>query len=410
MKILIINRSESGGGAFVAGFRHFLALRHVGANVTMLVLKKKTDEKRIIAFSHNAIKHFFSGIKNIIEQIFYRILIKNKNEHSLFTIDVFGNDISKLSILKEADIIHIHWINLGFLSIRDLRKIIQLGKPIVFTLHDMWLFTGGCHHADDCSHFEMHCGFCPQLRCSCKNDISAIRHKHKQEILKAESVSAVVACSNWIEGLARNSSILRSKHILTIPNAIDLEIYKPDNTIKKVKRILFIATNVGDERKGFKYFKQCMQILSRSRDNNDLEIKVLGKYKPEYFLDIPFRIDAIGSIYDQKEIAHYYAESAILIMPSLMENLPNTIMESMACGTPVVAFNVGGIPDLIDHKHNGYLAKYESADDLAFGVQWIMDHYEITSTNARKKAVREYSYDVIAQKHLELYHNLTETH
>jgi glycosyltransferase involved in cell wall biosynthesis len=406
MKILIINRSEVGGGAFVAGFRHLQALKYAGADVKMLVAEKTSDDEHVIGFPGDTFHKFIDRFRSVAEQLLYRFLIKDKKKYSLFTVDLFGKDISRMPLVKEADVIHIHWINFGVLSVQDLNKIILLGKPVVFTLHDMWLFTGGCHHADNCIRYQDQCGNCPQLKFSYRNDISTIRRSAKQKIVKDSSSVAVVACSHWMEHMATSSTILQNRKVLTIPNAIDINLYKPVDIAKKKKSILFISSNVGDERKGFKYFKECLQLLAQSLDKNEWEITVLGKYKPEYFADISFKVNAVGNISDQQRIADYYAESTVFIMPSLMDNLPNTIMESMSCGTPAVAFNIGGIPDLIDHKQNGYLAQYGSSEDLVKGVLWTLENYESASRYAREKVVREYSYDVVAKKHLELYQEL----
>ena len=221
-----------------------------------------------------------------------------------------------------------------------------------------------------------------------------------------------------IANKARESTLLKNNRIEVVPNPIDTELFKP--TEKKEAKvqlrlpmdkliITFIAQNPADKRKGIRYLNEALIHLAKEYPKwiNNILVMIIGNNKP--MENLPFNTHLTGYIFSEKVMANYYNASDLFVIPSLEENLPNTIMESLSCGTPVVAFNTGGIPDMIDHQENGYLAQYKSAKDLANGIKWVLDDeqiYKKLSTNSRNKVLRNYTYEIIGKKIANLYQDV----
>ena len=343
---------------------------------------------------------------------------KSKSVRFLFSIANTGEDISKHDLIKNSDIVHLHWINQGFLSLKSLKKIFKLNKPVVWTLHDMWAFTGGCHHSGSCEKYKTSCRNCPFLRFPWRNDLSHRLWKHKIKINKKADLT-IVTCSEWLKKSAIESSILAGKKIISIPNPINTNIFVPTDKLSARKKfdlqenkkyLMFGAVNVNNYFKGFTYFKEALKLLVEQEPDmkNKIELVILGRSTPEVLKELPFKCTIIKKIDDEDTMCQLYNAVDVYVTPSLQENLPNTIMESFACGTPVVAFNIGGIPEMVDHKQNGYLAEYLSSNDLANGIRWTLfeANTEMLSKNARNKVLENYSEEIVANKYIGLYHEL----
>jgi glycosyltransferase involved in cell wall biosynthesis len=312
--------------------------------------------------------------------------------------------------------VHLHWVNFGFLSIDSLKKLFKTNKPIVWTLHDMWAFTGGCHHSGTCNNYQNTCGNCTQfLKKSSDNDLSNQIWQHKKEAFEGANLT-IVTCSDWLGQRAKHSSLFKNTRVETIPNPIDIELFKP--VAKSEARtklgldpsknyILFAAMRVSAVGKGFAYFKEALDILKQQNLDNT-ELLIFGQSAGLESENLPFKINALGYLDSPDKIALVYAAASLFAIPSLEENLPNTIMESLACGTPVVGFEVGGIPEMIDHQQNGYLATYKSSESLATGIQYVLQNtdYQQLCTNARQKIIENYSESVVAQRYVKLYESL----
>ena len=414
MKVLILNTSERTGGAAVAANRLAKALTKKGLEVSMLVRDKKTDDPRVVSVNDS----WMHTKINLFRFYFERLCIFLMNHLSrklLFTVSIAntGTDISSHSLVKEADIIHLHWINQGFLSLADIRKLEKLGKPIVWTMHDMWPSTAICHHARECENFQEKCEACPFLQSRGK-DISTWIFQQKLSIYNRANLT-FVTCSEWLKGRASKSLLLRGKQVLSIPNPIDTTIYSPKNKEESrnklglpldKKLILFGALNVTDKRKGIDYLVESL----RKIQTPDIELVVFGQVKADIRNLFPVPIHPMGYLSENEQIAQLYNAVDMFVTSSLEENLPNTIMESMACGTPCVGFEIGGIPEMIDHKVNGYVATYKDSNDLASGIDWVIK-------NADSKHLKEacickvqscYNETVVANRYIQLYESLLQ--
>ena len=419
MRVLIINTSERIGGAAIAANRLMEALKNNGIKTKMLVRDKQTDQISVVELKKSWWK--------VWQFIWERVVIWQANhfkKHNLFAVDIAntGTNITALPEFTQADVIHLHWINQGMLSLTDIRRIIQSGKPIVWTMHDMWPFTGICHYAGDCDKYATQCHNCPQLYKGSRKDIAYRTFQKKKKLFEGAQIT-FVACSRWLESLAKESDLIKGQTITNIPNAINTNLFKPRD--KKQARekchlpqdkklLLFGSVKITDKRKGIDYLvSACKQIASSYPDfSKELGVVVFGNQAEQYASLFPFPIYPMNYVSNEKELVDIYNAVDLYVTPSLQDNLPNTIVEAMACGIPCIGFNVGGIPQMIDHLHNGYVAEYQSSKDLANGTHWALTEgeYESLSEEACRKAVSSYSESTIAKKYVEIYNKITGNH
>lgn len=410
MRVLIVNTSERTGGAAVAASRLMKALNNNGVKAKMLVRDKETDALTVVGLPKSPMLHWHFLWERFV--IFCRLHFSRKH---LFEIDIAnaGTDITKLREFQEADIIHLHWINQGMLSLGGIRKILQSGKPVVWTMHDIWPATAICHLTMGCHYYINRCAKCKYLPGGgSSHDLSSRIWRKKQQML-AEGNIYFVACSRWLESEAKSSALLKGQKITSIPNPIDTHIYRKGNKQEARQRlglpqdkklILFASQRVTNENKGMSYLVEaCRQLSDLKKDL--CEVVILGGHAEEVVGQLPMKAHPLGYVNDEQRIVDVYHAADVFVLPSLSENLPNTIMEAMACGVPCVAFKVGGIPEEIDHLKNGYVAAYRDAADLAKGIAWVLQEadYESLSEQAVHKVTQCYSQQSVAIKYLDVY-------
>ncbi len=414
MKVVLVNKEFYGGGAATACRRLLYALKknsEIDVNILVQnINKKNTDVKSL----YNGNYGKYRSLLNLaIEKAIFYFYEASKNIRFSFSAGWVGDDIVSQKIIREADIIHLHWINHGFISLQQVKKILQMDKPIVWTLHDMWPFTGGCHYAGTCENYLKNCGNCPMLKRKHNNDLSHRLFEKKKKLFNTGNITWV-GCSEWMSNQVKNNGMLKNPKAVNIPNPIDTDVYKILNktsckqifsfpTEKKV--ILFGAAKLSDKRKGMEYLINAINYLYKLR-GNDFILATFGKSPLE--VDLSVEIRNINYLYNETSIVQLYNAADLLVVPSLEDNLPNTIMEALSCGTPIVAFNVGGIPEMITHLENGYLAKFKDSIDLANGIQYIMNstQYNQMQEASRNKALTEYTENIVAKKYVELYKSL----
>ncbi|WP_259017128.1 glycosyltransferase family 4 protein [Emticicia fluvialis] len=422
MKILLINTDDSMGGAAIACLRLLSLLKEEkDIKADLLVQQKKGKREDVTAVVNTWLAHKMAFARFALERLYFRLLEKNKEVRFAFSPANTGIDISQHPLVQEADIIHLHWINFGFLSTQSLQKLFALGKPIVWTLHDMWAFTGGCHHSGNCENFQQHCGNClPYLKNPADDDLSARVWKKKRRIFIDTILPSVqiVACSQWLAARARKSSLFKNLPVTSIPNPLDTAVFYPINKAEArhklglpidKKLILFAAAKVTVIWKGFSYFQAALALLKESVSQPEaIELVILGESDEELNKSLPFKTHALGRITDAQKIALVYSAADVFSIPSIQENLPNTIMESLACGTPAVGFEVGGIPEMIEHKQTGFLATYKSAESLAEGINWVLFEADTQTlaSKAREKVLANYSQEVVKEQYLKVYKSL----
>ena len=374
---------------------------------------------------HNLSKGFFSKWFTAAGIILERITAKlfTKDVPIPFSFPVWGKDISGLKLLRSADIIHLHWINHAFLRPEDLARLSSLNKPIVWTFHDSNAFTGGCHVRYDCDHFLMECGDCPVLKYNGLDDSSHRIWKRKAKAYGKMDFT-IIAPSKWMTDSVKKSSLLGASKVINIPNTLDTKVFKP--TIKSEARaklglnpdkfILMsgFMPSRKDLHKGTPYLIEAIELFIKDHQvSPDLvELVVFGNRDEKNVPEFPIHTTFLGTISDDEKLALCYSAADVFLAPSLEDNLPNTVMESLSCGTPLAAFTTGGIPDMVKHKHNGYLAEYKSSADLAAGIAWIYNYPNRAelNLNARQTVEEYFSEKIIAEQHIELYKSLLNKH
>lgn len=418
MKVTLINTSDAGGGAPAACFRLLNALLSQKIDARLLVQYKKTGNQRVEGIVNNFFSRLRANANFLRERIpFILFHARNKSVRFAFSTANAGTSIKNHRLLKDADIIHLHWTNSGFLSITDLKELIDTGKPIVWTLHDMWTFTGGCHYSGACEGFIKECGNCPFLRDRDNNDISHQGWLRKASMYADKKNITFITCSEWLAGVAKQSSLIEKFRIEAIPNPIEVDVFSPKDKIAErqkrgidaqAKIILFGAANINDRRKGISYLVEALRILKyQYAGHQKIEIVIFGKNKHFDVSQIPFKVHELGLITSQHELAGVYSLADVFVTPSLEDNLPNTIMEAMACGAPVVAFETGGIPEMIDHQRNGYLAVFKDAADMAKGLAEVLNGFtDQLSAQARQRVLDNYTNEKVAQQYISIYQSV----
>jgi glycosyltransferase involved in cell wall biosynthesis len=408
MNVTFFN-SVTYGGAAQAAIRIFQATAPFG-NVKNFI----TSSGETITYPH-AIKHIKSNLKtttyHLIEQSYLALI--GKAPDRILTLNKWGINI--IPYVTQADIIHLHWINRAFISLDTLAKIGQLNKPIVWTMHDMTAFTGLCSYADNCLNFQKSCGNCPYLKRASVNDLSNQNFEKKKRIYKNLDLH-IVTCSQWLANTSKESTLLKDFPIIHIPNPIDTNQFRPlDHRFtlrdayqipKDKKVILFGAAKLDIPRKGFAHFVKALQILYQ-RKQTDMVILLVGDDKGVNLKEIPFPVFQLQNLNTEKMIEAYNLAD-IYVLPSLQDNFPNMILEAMSCGVPSVGFDTGGIPEMINHQINGYVAQVQNDEDLATGIQWCLKDLQNLSQLARKKVVTHYSYEIVGKQYDDLYQSLSK--
>ena len=364
---------------------------------------------------------FFAAFGIMLERITAKLF--TKNVPIPFSFPVWGKDISGHQLVKSADIIHLHWINHAFLRPQDIAKLSGLNKPLVWTFHDSNAFTGGCHVRYDCDHFLKECGNCPVLKYHGPDDSSRQIWKKKENAYSKLDLT-IIAPSRWMAESVKKSSIFGSAYVINIPNTVDTNVFKPTAKFEARAKLgldpgKFILMSGfmpsrKDLHKGTPYLIEAINLFINNHQvsPDSVELLVFGnrdeKNVPEFSIPTTF----LGTISDDEKLALCYSAADVFLAPSLEDNLPNTVMESLACGTPIAAFTTGGIPDMVKHKYNGYLAEYRSSADLATGIAWIYNYPDKAELNfnARQTVEDYFSEGSIAGQHIELYKSLLDNH
>ena len=417
MKVLLVSTEDKKGGAGIACLRLFKALRKYGTDVEMLVRDKMSDEPGVHTISSNPFRWMVNKLSFCLERLQILFLVRFRKKHLYHvSLDNYGTyKLTEHPLVKSADIINFHWTSQAMMSIKQLQKLLDLGKRVVFTMHDMHYFTGICHYARSCRRYLEGCGHCYFInKGRDENDFSRRWFEHKRVIAKYQTLS-FVGCSQWLTDLARESNVFKDKRIVNIPNPIDTSLYRAIDKdearekfgVRGKSVVLFGAYSVKDRRKGFHYLLRALKYIHEQYPGYDdvIELLTFGKGDVSSLQGLPYRTKSVGYVSDENTLVALYSAADVYVTPSLEDNLPNTVMEALSCSVPCVSFDVGGLPQLIDHKRNGYVAKYRDHEDLANGIMEILQMVDrnVMRHAARKKVEENFSETVIAMKYTEEY-------
>lgn len=388
MRIVHITTIDE-GGAYKAVVRIDRTLNNIGIDSDILLRNKNNKDNFGNVYLNNIFALFLSKVRNFVN------LLSSKNE---IACERFGCDVSNHPLVTNANVIAIHWCS-SFLSFASIKKIIDLGKPVVFFMHDVWAYTGGCHVNLDCYKYVNQCCDCPFISGNKQKDLSYINSREKKRLFSASNVY-FVGPSNWIVDNAKKSYILNGTNIEYLPNCIDGEIFYDMHCKSRLRKkysvpndkkvVLFGAAFDGtaNKNKGFSYLIDALDYL----DVDEYYLMVFGECNPQCH-SWKHEYKLMGYIKSEYIMAELYNLADVYVSPSLQESFGFTVCESLACGTPVVAFSVGGLVEQIEHQKNGYLAENFSSEDIAKGIVYCTDdnEQERLAKNASSTASKYYS-------------------
>jgi glycosyltransferase involved in cell wall biosynthesis len=386
MNIAIISTQDIHGGAPRATYRLLKGLRLFNTCPVMMVRTKDSHDPSVVKVEINVPE--FKLEQTIFWAIQHYAVVLNRSDRSntFFTLSYPGYDISGTEFIQEADVVNLHWVA-EFQSVETVAKLLELGKPVVWTLHDENPYTGGCHYTAGCSGYRNDCLDCPQLK--------DLHHQIPYHVLSNKLKNwrknlTIVAPSRWLAGKARKSKVFQKFDVEVIPNAIEVDVFKPREKREAKKSlnidpdtvcILFNAEYHSEKRKGFGKLLEALDFCLSKKDfiglvsEGKIRLLTVGDPQQEIVrLGIPYQ--ALGYLKSDGDLAKVYSAADVYVLPSLEDNLPNTMLEAMACGTPVVAFDVGGMPDMIKNGETGYVVPPfdskrmgEAVVDLVFNAQ-----------------------------------------
>ncbi|WP_439489757.1 glycosyltransferase [Algoriphagus sp.] len=353
----------------------------------------------------------FAQLKAVLSnKLEKRKISYDSSRFGLFSYPILGTDVTRLKVIQQADVIYIHWVQMGFFNYNSLEKLFKLNKKIYIVLHDMWFMTGGCHYAvnlsqEQCKGFEKNCEACPIF--SEEKTFSYDQHRVKLNLISTYGHKLqFISPSRWLKKLGETSTILKDQKIHFIPNYFNSTHFRPASqrisreslSIEESKRVLcFGAVSISSVYKGWPYLKQAFAYLESVYAYEQLEVIIFGNGNIEEFRNsIPYKIHYLGYLEEEETISLAYKCADVFVIPSVLDNQPTTIAESLHCGIPVVGFDLCGIPEMIEHKQTGYIAEAYNAYDLSMGIRYCLDH------DLSGKLKKEYRYEQVLTNHLNL--------
>jgi glycosyltransferase involved in cell wall biosynthesis len=417
MNILHLSTSDISGGAAIAAYRLHQGLQHLGVTSQMLVEKKSSDDRTVFAPKSNLSKAL-GILKPTLDCLPLRLYPGCNISRLSLSLEWLSDGIAPKVAQLTPDILNLHWVCGGFLRIETLAK---LKLPIVWTLHDMWAFTGGCHYNQECDRYTDSCGHCPILKSHNDWDLSHWVWQRKAKAWQNINLTLVTP-SHWLAKCVNSSSLFQERRVEVISNGLDPEEYKPRDQrlarellkLPKDKQLILFGSMgaTSDHRKGFHLLQPALKHLSQSEFQDKTELVVFGSSAPNPQPDFGLKAHYLGQLRDTLSLALIYSAADVFVAPSVQDNLPNTIMEAIACGTPCVAFNIGGIPDMIEHQQNGYLAQPYESEDLAHGITWVLQdeqRRQALSHRAREKFEQEFTLEIQCRNYIKLYDDIVQT-
>lgn len=426
MKIVIVSTSDISGGAAIAAYRLHQAVKDFGAESTMIVRDKLSNDSTVLTVGEDEESISDVLLNSQLENYCIkdnRVTISNYLNPTLFSLDLDDYDLSCHKVILEADVINIHWCA-GFLSPFSIFKLLQLGKPVVWTMHDQFPFTGGCHYTDGCEKYIDECQQCPQLN---NDDFSLpalfLREKKKYLGGDCNNLSAVFP-SHWLRDCAVKSPIFNQKQFKVIPNSVNLSDFMPmeqeeARSLLKLPEdifiLLFVASDMNEGRKGFDILNETLKVgiegpLNDLVDQDKLLLVTLGHPVRNVYNDPPVKCHQLNFSNDSEVLRQAYCSADLMLFCSREDNLPNTIIEAMSCGLPTVAYDLGGCSDIIDDSVNGYLIS--KGDYLSFSKTIAMvaqnkEQNHILKKNCFEIVFLKYTPSIQAQAYLDFFKKIS---
>ena len=399
MKILHLSGASELSGAGKATFLTHHALLKQGLDSKVLFLKSKLREPEIHSYHH---KSFFHKLKRFFVTQFdqFPLLFYFKKNKRIFSPALIGLSLKRNNLISWADVIHIHWTNHGFI---DISEISNWNKPIVFTLRDMWAFTGGCHYAFECMNFKNGCGKCPSLGSDKSFDLSKLVLKRKLKYLSSTNINWV-AISSWMQKKAKESVILKNKKISIVYSGVDTTKFKILNKIETRNKLnlplnkTIIIVGAADLRERYKGFEHAKTLLNKVNKDYLVITFGLGHFKED---EIPQEVIHYGMV-NTSILCELYNAADVFIGPSIAEGMGKTFLEAQLCGTPVLCFDETGPVDIVIHKETGYIAKFKDDGNLYKGLIFCLNT-KMNREFIRNKSVNKFNINIIAKQYIKIY-------
>ena len=388
MKVVHLCTFES-GGAGKAASRLNRGLQNIGVDSTFLVASRCSNDPAVhsLPFPHFASvagpSQHSSNLWGALSAHWDLSLAKYPTRPEgleIFTDTFSPYQFSNMREIADADIINFHWMA-GFLNYEELPTIFR-GKKLYWTIHDMNPFTGGCHYTGTCTRYNISCGCCPQLGSENLQDLSKEIWQQKFNAYRDLDIT-IISPSKWLSECSKTSSLFGQYEHVVIPNGVPLDVFMPLNRTairaafnipQQAKVVLFGADDVSNIRKGFKYLLRALHEMKISGRVDAIILAIIGNCTALSEIPCEYQILDFGHIADESQMAMIYNAADVFTLPSLEDNLPNTVVESLACGTPVVGFDVGGVSDMVEHGKSGYLAPVQDVVKLAHGIEWCLTY------------------------------------
>lgn len=414
MKVLHLSTTDIRGGAARGAFWLHQSLRGMGVESSMLVERKYSDDDNVVE-ANGFMSRINGRMRAELDKLplrFYR-----KTNESFWTVGWMRNRIEREVRNFAPDIVHLHWTGGGYIPVQELRL---LDYPLVWTLRDMWAFTGGCHYSAGCERYVVGCGQCPQLRSTTDEDLSRKMWRRREAEWRDVDLW-LVPISNWLADCVRQSPLFKDARVQVIPNGLDTSRFHPidPRTARAIwgldpaqRYILYGALGATrDPRKGFGHLVEALRQLAARGWRERAEVVVFGDIEPTKAPDLGLRTHYVGEVFDDSKLAALYSSADVMVVPSLQEAFGKTLIEGMACGTPIVAFDHGGPADIVEHGRTGYLARPFCTSDLADGIAWCLSDGRLTQElgeRAQCRARDDYRIEVVAEQYRSLYQRILE--
>lgn len=418
MRITHINVTDIKGGAARAAYRLHAGLRQIGHNSHMLVAERASPDPHVMAFSQSRLAPLLRRLRyRQLSPRYWRYFLSRPAGYGPFTGPDSRPGIALVSQLPGSDILNLHRIA-DLLDYQTLFSSVAAHTPVVWTQHDMNAFTGGCAYDRGCDGFERSCGVCPQLGSDSPRDLSHRNWKRKEASYRSipRGRLQIVTPSHWMAGEVARSSLMGSFPVSVIPYGLDTQAFAPQDRPQsrsklgipqEARVVLFLAASVAVKRKGFSLLAEALANLI---DTDNLFLLSIGSGTPTIDAAIPHL--HLGSTSDDEHLAEVYSLADLFAIPSLQDNLPNTVMEALACGTPVVGFAVGGIPEMVRTGVTGLVVPPLDVRALRSGIIHLLQNTEgqaAMRARCRHFAVSEYSLEIQAERYAALYEKLMQS-
>jgi glycosyltransferase involved in cell wall biosynthesis len=418
VKITHVSTFDLLGGAARAAYRLHSCLCQLGYQSRFFAQYKTSKDPTVTQFTASAKPQvrLRRGLKRRYLALSQRAIGSLSPDSTFFNDDRSQHNGDALTQLPESDVLNLHWVA-GFIDYREFFQQLPPGLKVVWTMHDMNPFTGGCHYDAGCQRYRQKCGMCPQLRSTSPKDFSAQVWSRK---MKAFSTSAaecmhLVAPSRWLAGEARQSTLFSEFKVSVIPNGIDTDLFQPRDKRQAKEQlkipqessvVLFVAETISGQRKGFSLLAEALRSL---KDTPHLYFLAVGHGASS--VDLGPRIITLDYIEDENRLSLAYCAADVFVVPSLQDNLPNTALEALSCGVPTVAFDVGGLRDIIREGQTGHLVPASDVHALRTAIAGLLENNEqraMMAGECRRRALAEYRLDIQASRYAALYKRLIQ--